>query len=147
MAISVEMKHVIAVCSVILWTCAYPAMSRTLYESSVVAAHHDWMTQYRRAYPDDAEKKKRFKIFAENMEYIEKFNNAGNKSYKLGLNQFSDLTIEEFIASRTGLKINSRLPRSSPATPLSVDDNVPTSWDWREKGAVTDVKDQGQCGM
>ncbi|KAK7332033.1 hypothetical protein VNO80_28779 [Phaseolus coccineus] len=144
MAISVQTKHVIAVCAVMLWTCAYPAMSRTLYESSVVAAHQDWMTQFERAYTDDAEKEKRFKIFVENLEYIEKFNNAGNKSYTLGLNQFSDLTVEEFIASYTGLKINSSRPRSSPATRLSVTD-VPTSLDWRVKGAVTDIKNQRRC--
>ncbi|TKY71824.1 Senescence-specific cysteine protease SAG12 [Spatholobus suberectus] len=80
----------------------------------------------------------------ENLEYIEKFNNAENKRYKLGLNQFSDLTEQEFIASHTGLKISS-LQDSSSVTPLNLTD-IPTSLDWRDKGAVTDIKDQGQCG-
>ncbi|XP_027338756.1 ervatamin-B-like [Abrus precatorius] len=139
------MKHLIAVC-VIFWTCAFPAMSRTLYESSVAKTHQQWMSQYARSYADDAEKEKRFKIFMENLEYIEKFNNAGNYSYKLGLNQFSDLTEEEFIASHTGFKINSRKPYSSSSAPLLNLRDVPESLDWREKGAVTQIKDQGQCG-
>ncbi|XP_047173139.1 ervatamin-B-like [Vigna umbellata] len=145
MVTSVQMKHFIAVCAVMLWTCAYQAMSRTLYESSVAEAFQQWKSQHGRTYADDAEKEKRFKIFEKNLEYIEKFNNAGKKSYKLGLNPFSDLTEEEFIASHTGLKLNSSLPRSTSATPLNVED-IPTSLDWRERGAVTDVKDQGRCG-
>ncbi|XP_027339031.1 ervatamin-B-like [Abrus precatorius] len=145
MAMAIEMKHLTAVC-VIFWTCAFPAMSRTLYESSVAKTHQQWMSQYGRSYVDDAEKEKRFKIFMENLEYIEKFNNAGNYSYKLGLNQFSDLTEEEFIASHTGFKINSRKPYSSSSAPLLNLRDVPESLNWREKGAVTKIKDQGRCG-
>ncbi|RDX66135.1 Senescence-specific cysteine protease SAG39, partial [Mucuna pruriens] len=79
MAMAFEMKHLIVSVIVILWTCAYPAMSRTLYESSVEKAHEQWMSQYGRIYADDAEKEKRLKVFKENLEYIEKFNNAENK--------------------------------------------------------------------
>lgn len=135
-----------------MWACDYTAMSRTLYDESpsVAKTHQQWMLQHGRSYTNDAEMEKRFKIFKENLEYIEKFNNApGNKSYKLDLNQFSDLTNEEFIASHTGLKIDPAKPSSSsmmvlPA-PLNLSD-TPTSLDWREQGAVTDVKYQGYCG-
>ena len=44
-------------------------------------------------------KKKHYKIFKENVAYIESFNNAANKPYKLSVNQFVDLTNEEFRAS------------------------------------------------
>ncbi|XP_020238710.2 ervatamin-B [Cajanus cajan] len=143
MAIVVAMKHLIVVW-VIFWTCAYRVMSRTLYESSVAKAHEEWMFKYERSYADDAEKDKRFKIFMENLEYIEKFNNDENKRYKLGLNQFSDLTEQEFIASHTGLKIPSGL-HSSSVTLLNLTD-IPTSLNWKDKGAVTDIKDQRDCG-
>ncbi|XP_061362049.1 zingipain-2-like [Gastrolobium bilobum] len=142
------MKRLITVCF-IFWTCVYPAMSRTLYETSVAKKHEQWMLQHGRSYANDAEKDKRFKIFMENLERIENFNNATNKSYKLGLNQFSDLTTEEFIASHSAkLKISS-VPYSpssmAPVPPLNTDE-VPESMDWREHGAVTDIKDQGTCG-
>jgi cathepsin L len=89
-------------------TCAYTAMSRTLSESSVVEAHQQWMMKYTNSY----EMEKHKKIFKENLEYIENFNNVGNKSYKLGLNPYSDQTSEEFIASHTGFKVPSQLSNS-----------------------------------
>ncbi|KAJ1393974.1 Peptidase C1A, papain C-terminal [Sesbania bispinosa] len=143
------MKHIIGAICFMLWACAcaYPAMSRTLYESSVAIKHQQWMSKHGRSYRDDAEKEKRFKIFMDNLEYIEKFNNAGNNSYKLGLNEFSDLTSEEFIASHTGLKIphsKNNMASSSVAT-LDLTD-IPSTIDWRQQGAVTGIKDQGDCG-
>ncbi|GAU46860.1 hypothetical protein TSUD_385370 [Trifolium subterraneum] len=143
------MKFLIAIC-IILWACAYTTMSRTLSESSVVESHQQWMMKYGRTYKNSSELEKRKKIFQENLEYIENFNNAGKKDYKLGLNPFSDLTSEEFIASHTGLKVPSELSSSkteSVAVPFNVNDDVPTNFDWRAQGAVTNVKNQGSnCG-
>ncbi|KAI5447812.1 hypothetical protein KIW84_015312 [Lathyrus oleraceus] len=124
-------------------------MSRTLYESSVVEAHQQWMIEYGRTYTNSYEMEKRFQIFKNNLEYIENFNNAGNKSYSLGLNQFSDLTTEEFMASYTRNKVPSQLFTSkmiSNTILFNVNDQVPTNFDWRQQGAVTDVKQQGTCG-
>ncbi|KAK4589712.1 hypothetical protein RGQ29_020326 [Quercus rubra] len=69
----------------------------------------------------------------DNIEYIDKFNNEGNRTFKLGVNKFADLTTEEFLASYTGYKISNQ-PSSLNATRF------------RERGAVTNVKDQGSCG-
>nr|KYP43312.1 Fruit bromelain [Cajanus cajan] len=121
-------------------------MSRTLSESSVAKTHEQWMSKHQRSYTDEAEKQKRFKIFMENLEYVEKFNNAENTSYKMGLNQFSDLTEQEFIASHTGFKISS-LPVSDSSLntiPLNLT-GIPSNFDWRDKGVVTNVKNQGEC--
>ncbi|KAI4296899.1 hypothetical protein L6164_036819 [Bauhinia variegata] len=146
MAVTVEIKHLIAI-FVIFWACAIPALSRTLNEASVATTYEEWMAKHGRTYANNAEKGKRFKIFIENLKFIENFNNAGNNSYKMGLNMYSDLTPEEFIASHTGLRVPS-LPKSSKVAtlrPLNLDD-VPASMDWRKKGAVTPIKNQGQCG-
>ncbi|CAL0304843.1 unnamed protein product [Lupinus luteus] len=143
MTIAIEMKHLILCVCVILWLYSYSAMSQTLNEPFVVKIHEQWMSQYQRSYTNDTEKEKRFQIFKENLEYIEKFSNANN-NYKLGLNQFSDLTTDEFLASYTGLNISRQTSFSSKVVSLNIY-HIPASIDWRLKGAVTKVKNQQGC--
>nr|POE88687.1 senescence-specific cysteine protease sag39 [Quercus suber] len=122
-------------------------MCRTLLEDSLAERHEQWMVQYGRSYKDSAEKEKRFKIFKDNVEYIDKFNNEGNRTFKLSANVFADLTNEEFVASHTGYKISTQ-PSSLKAKSLKYENltEIPMTMDWREKGAVTSIKDQGRCG-
>merc|ERR1711920_736680 len=49
------------------------------------------------------EEQKRFGIFKDNYDYVTS-ENAKDLGYKLGINQFSDLTADEVVASYTGLK-------------------------------------------
>ncbi|KAK4386561.1 Senescence-specific cysteine protease SAG39 [Sesamum angolense] len=123
------------------------ATARTLPDAAIVEKHEQWMAQFGRVYKDDAEKSKRFRIFKENVEYIESFNEAGTRPYTLAINKFADLTNEEFQASRNGYKMGS-YPESSKVSSFRYANvtAVPASMDWRQKGAVTGVKDQGQCG-
>ena len=130
----------------VLSICASQANSRTLQQVSMQERHEKWMSSYGRVYKDDVERNLRFNIFKDNVEFIESFNNAGNRRYKLSINEFADQTNEEFQASRNGYK---RSSSSRPAETLFKYENVaavPSSMDWRKKGAVTPVKDQGQCG-
>jgi len=58
------------------------------------------------------------------------------------MNKFGDLTSKEFAALYNGLRVNATLVDSdihAPVAPLA-------AVDWRTKGAVTGVKNQGQCG-
>ena len=105
------------------------------------------MTRYGKVYKDPQEREKRFRIFKENVNYIEAFNNAANKRYKLAINQFADLTNEEFIAPRNRFKghMCSSIIRTTTFKYENVT-AVPSTVDWRQKGAVTPIKDQGQCG-
>ncbi|KAG6419237.1 hypothetical protein SASPL_121453 [Salvia splendens] len=110
----------------------------------MVERHHQWMTQFGRSYKDVADKAHRFKIFKDNTDFIDTFNAAGNRSYTLAINDFANLTNEEFVLTRTGLKMGSR--RNSSAFMHADVTEVPSSMDWRTVGAVTGVKDQGKCG-
>ncbi|XP_076927609.1 senescence-specific cysteine protease SAG39-like [Bidens hawaiensis] len=122
--------------------------SRTLNDQeNMIQRHEQWMARYGRVYKDDLEKETRFKVFKNNVAYIEAFNNAGNHAYKLSVNEFADQTNHEFKAIRNGFKFPST-PRSGQTTPFRYENvtTVPSSIDWRKKGAVTPIKDQGQCG-
>ena len=103
------------------------------------------MAEYGRIYKDEKDKANRFQIFKNNVEYIESVNSAGNRSYKLGINEFADLTNEEFRAYHMGYK-KSSLPYKSAVFRYENVTEVPESLDWRKKGAVTDVKNQCNCG-
>ncbi|XP_042068253.1 senescence-specific cysteine protease SAG39-like [Salvia splendens] len=128
----------------LLGLCASQATARTAPDASMVERHEKWMAENGRIYADEAEKAKRFNIFKENVEYVESFNEAAARTYKLAVNRFADLTNDEFRASRNGYKMASR-PKSSSFRYSNVT-AAPASIDWRKKGAVTAVKDQGQCG-
>ncbi|KAI3832697.1 hypothetical protein MKW98_002243 [Papaver atlanticum] len=110
---------------------AMPSRVVLLHESTMVDRHQQWMTQYGKVYKNQAKMEKRFNIFKANVEFIES-SNVGNKLYKLSVNEFADQTIEEF--------------KSSPAFKYENVTAVPSTMDWRKKGVVTPVKDQGQCG-
>ncbi|XP_015881325.3 senescence-specific cysteine protease SAG39 [Ziziphus jujuba] len=131
----------------ILGALAYEASARSLQDASSMAARHDeWMARFGRVYKDTNEKEKRFKTFQENVERIEAFNAAAKKAYKLSVNGFADLTNEEFKSSRNRFK--GHICSSDSTTPFRYEnvEAVPSSMDWRKKGAVTPIKDQGQCG-
>lgn len=83
----------------------------------------------------------RFKTFVENMKYI-KQENMNQSNYTLGITPFADMTNDEFKKMNT-LKLTAR---SKCDKFVSQSSNVEKSIDWRTKNAVTNVKDQGQCG-
>ncbi|RAL50754.1 hypothetical protein DM860_015901 [Cuscuta australis] len=97
------------------------------------------------------EKHKRFNVFKSNLHYVHTFNKRDDKPYKLKLNKFADMTNHEFRSAYAGSKIkHHRLlqgtSRANPSFRYANVTDTPSSVDWRAKGAVSPVKDQGQCG-
>ncbi|XP_058110485.1 zingipain-2 [Magnolia sinica] len=113
--------------------------------SSYSDLFESWCDEYAKTYSSEEEKLHRFRIFQDNLDFITQHNSLENSTYTLALNAFADLTHQEFKATRLGF---SGLPaRSAPRTVLSRPlEDVPDTVDWRKKGAVTPVKDQGSCG-
>jgi len=99
-----------------------------------------WKNAHGKKYSANEEKRK-LAIWYENYKKIMTHNMRDDKTYEMGFNQFTDLSSEEFKALYLTLKPNETY------NPKTLDDsNTPDSVDWRNKGAVTPVKNQGQCG-
>lgn len=124
-------------------------MSRTLHQDEVSLSerHEQWMSKHGKVYKDAAEKEKRYQIFKDNLAYIESFNMAGNKSYKLKINHLADQTNEEFKASSTGLnRLYGQMKNTGITFKYENVTDIPATMDWRKRGAVTRVKNQRHCG-
>ncbi|CAK9860558.1 unnamed protein product [Sphagnum jensenii] len=123
-------------------------------ESRMFALFESWLRMHGKDYGGsvlEGEKENRFRVFKDNLLYVNAHNEKKNSTYSLGLNQFADMSNQEFRAKYTGTKIdkNRRLKRRSAAasTPFRYADvEAPDSIDWRKKGAVSSVKNQGSCG-
>lgn len=119
-------------------------------DDEVMSLYESWLVEHKKVYNALGEKEKRFQIFKDNVKYIDEQNAVPEKSYKLGLTKFADLTNEEYRAIYLGTKPDARRrlsSRPSDRYASKVGDSLPESVDWVKKGVLVGVKDQGQCGM
>lgn len=89
----------------------------------------------------------RFDIFRNNLARIEE-HNRGNYSWTMGVNEFADLTSEEFRMRYLGFqnrRLDTSIPRLTDYSLKNIKD-LPKEVDWRSKNVVNPVKNQGQCG-
>merc|ERR1712180_466449 len=98
----------------------------------VVEEWETWKLTHDKAYDSPTEEKFRMKIYMENKAKVEKHNRRAVKglhSYHLKMNRFGDMLSHEFVSKMNGYRMRK-----------------PKDVDWRIHGAVTPVKNQGQCG-
>jgi cathepsin L len=125
-----------------------------LRELDTISSFKEWSLAFNREYTGLEEEAKRYMIWLDNLYKIADYNSQ-DLTFKLKMNQFGDMTSDEFkryIHGEDGScfkhdelsNINGQdvilvdTPQSPGANPTSVD--------WTTKGVVTPVKNQGQCG-
>merc|ERR1711907_41828 len=120
------------------------ALSIPLDNSELKDVFETFKTDFKKLYAHESEEAIRFKIFADNVNMIRKFNQeqAETEGYTMGINQFADFTAAEY---RELLGYNASAKKPNPIAVLDTT-NLADSVDWTTKGAVTPVKNQAQCG-
>ena len=108
----------------------------------------NWTASYNRTYNSVSEAEYREYVWHSNYMKVTAHNAAGY-SWTMGMNKFADLTADEF-AEQYITGGYSRYQAFSDSFPHREFDMpafaAPSSVDWTTKGAVTPVKNQGQCG-
>jgi len=107
-----------------------------------------FMKTYNKKYDSETEMSNKFAVFKDNLQLIASLQEQ-NPRNQYGITKFSDLTPEEFKSIYLGTKVPTTETTQEPL--YTWDENTfegeaPSSWDWRQNGAVTNVKNQGQCG-
>ncbi|RNA27796.1 Cathepsin L [Brachionus plicatilis] len=108
---------------------------------------------YNKKYRNLIEENLRYQLFSLQLDRVVRINtdfNNKRSTYKLAINQYSDLAYNEFLSKRCGLIVPSSMARSAPIAEtrkkkLNVGRQI-ASFDWRDTGHVGLVKDQFDCG-
>ena len=112
-------------------------------EATLLAEYESFKLLYNKSFANPIDEMKSYKNFAKNLKEIEDHNNS-NKLWKKGINKFADMTKDEFNKKLNGYISLVETKATAIPTNISIE-GLPDSVDWRESGAISEVKDQMFC--
>jgi cathepsin L len=109
-----------------------------------------WKEAHNKLY-SDAEEHVRRAIWENNLKVVQDHNlkaDLGVHTFWLGMNKYADMSITEFTKMMNGYNATMQGQRTQDRHTFTFNPitDLPDTVDWRDKGYVTGVKDQGQCG-
>lgn len=118
-----------------------------------------WLQKYQHHYSnlfdrnDNSELMSRFAIWKESYQTVVLHNRDPHRTYDMGLTAYAAMTFEEFkqkvalddVMAPQFCSATAAATRGRPKRTINPAD-YPPSLDWRQRGVVTPVKNQGQCG-
>jgi len=118
------------------------AVTEQVYQSKFV----EFMQTYKKTYAQN-EFAAKYATFKANFDFVS-HHDAASKGYTVAMNEFADLSAAEFAAIYNGVKyVHDANKKIELPAELKVDAAaLPATVDWVTKGAVTGIKNQGQCG-
>jgi len=125
------------------------ALAKTKWNELEGYEFGDYLTEFGKQYSAEEYINRKF-LFDANLAKIKKHNSDPTKSWKEGVNQFTDKNQNEFdrvLGLNKALLYESKMKRSESISVENIDiSTLPIEVDWRTKGIITSVKDQGDCG-
>jgi len=105
---------------------------------------HSYVKQYNKKYESAIEYERRLSIFSDSVLEVEE-HNSKNLSWTKKINEFSDMTVEEFKKRFGGGYVQSPFSPSKSKLTMPSLSELPIHKDWREDDVITPVKSQ-RCG-
>ncbi|KAL9642544.1 hypothetical protein ABK040_011111 [Willaertia magna] len=126
--------------------------------TEAIKLFNEFKLKYKKQYTSQQEHDKKFNTFYNNLNYINRLNQQTKQHAKenhsaittYDINKFMDLSITEFsnkyLMSPKPVETINHKPNAPKWRYGNNSNDLPTKFDWREKGAVTNVRDQASCG-
>jgi len=115
-------------------------------EQAIFDLFNHWKLTYGKMYATESQETEKYATFKANYMWILNWNADVTSTSVSGLNQFSDMTTAEFSAAISCLNAGTTFPTSNTVWNNTDVGALPDSWNWNSQGAVTPIKNQGQCG-
>ena len=109
----------------------------------------EYQKLYKKEYKTDDESGQRRLIWEANLKFINKHNlehSLGKHTFTVAMNKYGDMTNKEFVSLMNKFNISSASQKRNGIQYVPSNVEIPDSVDWRAKGYVNPIRDQGQCG-